>query len=169
MYQPMDLFTVNRGSKNSYVVRMVINGVWIVLGIIYSGFGMTLLDDRNMYRYVRTGGAYHNPMAEIVIGLIISAIAAYCLYRNYYKSQVTLTLTESGIKGKDSSGYSFSLPIHMIRNVRIIKNMLIIDTQNKQLVFKKVNSMTQMGNMILDAINRSNKPPVHQNQPNKLR
>lgn len=156
----MGLFTASRGSKNSFYIRMGINVIWIIIGVFYAGVGFNLQDNYNMMKYVARGGAYHDPSAEIWIGVIIVVIAVYCLYRNYKKSQVSITLTPTGIIGKDSTGKAFDLPLSEITNVRIVKNVLVIDSQYGQLQFKKIQNMAKMANMILDEIEKSGRPPL---------
>ncbi len=154
------LLVGNRGSRRSYIIRMVINGIWIVLGLIYAGVGFSLQDSWNMARYVASGGAYHDTSAEIIIGFIITALSLYCLLRNFLKSQVMLIVGQTGIRGKDSLGNAFNLPFSSIKTVRIVKSVLIIDTQTGQLVFKKIKNMAQIGNLILDSIGHNNLPKI---------
>lgn len=133
----MGLFTAHRGSKNSFYIRMGINAIWIAIGLFYIGGSFYLRDHSNMMDYVARGGAYHDPTGEMWVGVIIIVIAVYCLYRNYKKSQVSITLTRTGIVGKDSTGRAFDIPLSEITNVRIINNVLVIDSQYGQLQFKK--------------------------------
>ncbi len=156
----MGLFTANRGSKNSFYIRMGINGIWIAIGLFYVGGSFYLQDHYNMMKYVARGGAYHDSTGEMWVGVIIIAIAAYCLYRNYKKSQVSITLTPTGIIGKDSTGRTFDIPLSEITNVRIVNNVLVIDSQYGQLQFKKIKNTAKMANMILDEIEKSGRSPL---------
>lgn len=140
----------NRGSRQSMMIRMIINAGWILAGVIYAGMGFKLQDRYEMIKYVANGGAYHDPTTEIVIGILIIAFAAWCLYRNYTKNKVRLYVTVHGISGEDSSGRQFSLPFSAVHDVQIISNTLMLNTDIGVLTFKKVKNMARTANTILD-------------------